>query len=157
MDIGSGNKWPANALSNFAPHHFVIDGVECHSMEGFLQSLKFKEPDLQATVCLLVGRSAKFRGKKKAWWATQTLWWKGEPMARQGEEFQQLLNRAFEAMTEQSALFRKALLASGNATLKHRIGKTDPTHTVLTVNEFCSRLTSLRDRLNRGELGGLNE
>lgn len=41
MDIGSGTGYPSAALSNFAPHSFVIDGVECASMEGFLQSLKF--------------------------------------------------------------------------------------------------------------------
>ena len=65
MDIGSGSGWPSAALSNFAPHPFVIDGVECASMEGFLQSLKFKEPAMQAEVCKLVGKAAKFRGKKK--------------------------------------------------------------------------------------------
>ena len=37
MDIGSGNSYPSNALSNFAPHPFEIDGVNCNSMEGFLQ------------------------------------------------------------------------------------------------------------------------
>ena len=47
LDIGSGKDYPSNALSNFAPHPFVIDGVECNSMEGFLQSLKFKEPEMQ--------------------------------------------------------------------------------------------------------------
>ena len=40
MDISSGNGYPAGSLSNFAPHGFIIDGVECASMEGFLQSLK---------------------------------------------------------------------------------------------------------------------
>lgn len=43
LDIGSGKDYPSNALSNFAPHPFIIDGVECNSMEGFLQSLKFKD------------------------------------------------------------------------------------------------------------------
>lgn len=38
MDIGSGNAYPANALSNFAPHPFEFDGVQCNSMEGFLHS-----------------------------------------------------------------------------------------------------------------------
>lgn len=46
MDIGSGNTYPSNALSNFAPHSFVIDGVKCASMEGFLQSLKTNNPDM---------------------------------------------------------------------------------------------------------------
>ena len=38
MDIGSGSGYPSSTLSNFAPHAFTIDGVECASMEGFLQS-----------------------------------------------------------------------------------------------------------------------
>ena len=33
MDIGSGKSYPAHALSNFAPHPFVFDGVECASLE----------------------------------------------------------------------------------------------------------------------------
>ena len=47
MDIGSGNGFPAASLSNFAPHPFVIDGVQCNSMEGFLQSLKFSDVEMQ--------------------------------------------------------------------------------------------------------------
>ncbi len=43
MDIGSGKDWPSSALSNFSPHPFIIDGVECNSMEGFLQSLKHEK------------------------------------------------------------------------------------------------------------------
>ena len=51
MDIGSGTGYPAAALSNFAPHAFMLDGVECASMEGFLQALKFSNPDMQREVC----------------------------------------------------------------------------------------------------------
>lgn len=47
MDIGSGNGYPSSALSNFAPHPFILDGVEIASMEGFLQSLKFKNEEMQ--------------------------------------------------------------------------------------------------------------
>ena len=67
MDIGSSNGFPAGTLSNFAPHPFVIDGVECNSMEGFLQSLKFESVEMQRYVCTLVGKAAKFKGKKKKW------------------------------------------------------------------------------------------
>ena len=74
MDIGSGSGYPSSALSNFAPHRFVIDGVECVSMEGFLQSLKFQDIEMQKHVCTLVGKKAKFKGKKKKWWKTQTLY-----------------------------------------------------------------------------------
>lgn len=63
MDIGSGKEYPANALSNFAPHPFILDGIECNSFEGFLQSLKFSSVDMQKEVCKLVGKMAKFKGK----------------------------------------------------------------------------------------------
>jgi len=39
MNIGSGNTYPANSLSNFSPHPFEIDGIKANSMEGFLQNV----------------------------------------------------------------------------------------------------------------------
>jgi MoCo/4Fe-4S cofactor protein with predicted Tat translocation signal len=149
MDIGSGTGWPSAALSNFTPHPFVIDGVACASMEGFLQSLKFKEPAMQVEVCKLVGKAAKFKGKKKKWWRTQTLYWKGVEYKRDSEEYQKLLDRAFDALAE-NASFQKALLATNNATLTHSIGKSKIQETVLTKQEFCSRLTRIRDELQKG-------
>lgn len=149
MDIGSGTGWPSAALSNFTPHPFVIDGVACASMEGFLQSLKFKEPAMQVEVCKLVGKAAKFKGKKKKWWRTQTLYWKGVEYKRDSEEYQELLDRAFDALAENTS-FQKALLATNNATLTHSIGKSKIQETVLTKQEFCSRLTRIRDELQKG-------
>ena len=149
MDIGSGTGWPSAALSNFAPHPFVIDGVECASMEGFLQSLKFKEPDMQVEVCKLVGKAAKFKGKKKKWWRTQTLYWQGQEFKRDSQEYQDLLDRAFDALAQNTG-FQKALLATGKATLTHSIGKSKEQETVLTKQEFCSRLTKIRDNLQKG-------
>ena len=149
MDIGSGTGWPSAALSNFTPHPFVIDGVECASMEGFLQSLKFKEPDMQVEVCKLVGKAAKFKGKKKKWWRTQTLYWQGQEFKRDSQEYQDLLDRAFDALAQNTG-FQKALLATGKATLTHSIGKSKETETVLTKQEFCSRLTNIRNNLQKG-------
>ena len=146
MDIGSGTGGPSAALSNFAPHPFVIDGVECASMEGFLQSLKFKEPAMQVEVCKLVGKAAKFRGKKKKWWKTQTLYWNGVEYARDSEEYQELLDKAFDALAQNTG-FQKALLATNNSTLTHSIGKSKEQETVLTKQEFCSRLTKIRSKL----------
>lgn len=150
MDIGSGTGWPSAALSNFTPHPFVIDGVECASMEGFLQSLKFKEPDMQVEVCKLVGKAAKFKGKKKKWWRAQTLYWQGQEFKRDSQEYQDLLDRAFNALAQNTG-FQKALLATGKATLTHSIGKSKETETVLTKQEFCSRLTKIRDKLQEGK------
>ena len=143
MDIGSGTSYPSNALSNFAPHPFVIDGVECASMEGFLQSLKFKNPEMQKHICTLVGKAAKFKGKDKKWWKEQKLYWQGKEYERESKEYQLLLNKAYNALYLNEG-FRKALEASGKAILTHSIGKNDKTHTVLTQAEFCGRLTKLR-------------
>jgi predicted NAD-dependent protein-ADP-ribosyltransferase YbiA (DUF1768 family) len=148
MNIGSGNRYPANSLSNFSPHPFVIDGVNCNSMEGFLQSLKFKNPDMQVEVCKMVGKQAKFKGKPKKWWRTQTLWWKGVEIDRHGDEYQELLDRAYWALCKNTK-FKKALLASGNSALTHSLGNKDPRRTILSVREFCGRLYSMRAELQR--------
>jgi len=146
MDIGSGRGYPSSALSNFAPHYFEVDGVECNSMEGFLQSLKFKDEEMQKHVCTLVGESAKFKGKPKKWWKTQTLWWKGIEIDRHSDDYQQLLDRAYEQLSKNDG-FKRALLATNNSSLTHSMGKNDPSHTILTEKEFCSRLLKLREKL----------
>lgn len=151
MDIGSGNGFPSSALSNFAPHPFIFDGVECNSMEGLLQSFKFSNPEMQKEVCKLVGKQAKFKGKKKKWFRTQILYWQGKEYKRDSDEYQELLDRAFDALSTNES-FKKALLATGNATLTHSIGKTKQSETVLTRSEFCSRLMLIRSRLQNNSL-----
>ena len=142
MDIGSGTGYPTANLSNFHPHAFVFDGVECASMEGLLQSFKFKNPEMQREVCKLVGKQAKFKGKKKKWFKTQTLFWQGQEFQRESAEYQELLDRAFEALSKNTS-FQKALLATGDSPLTHNIGKIKENETVLTRQEFCSRLMKI--------------
>lgn len=148
MDIKSGVGYPYSALSNFAPHPFIIDGILCNSMEGFLQSLKFSDINMQKEVCKLVGKQAKFKGKKKKWWKTQTLYWQGVAYKRDSAEYQALLDRAYDALSKNKS-FAKALLATNNATITHSIGKSDQTRTVLTKNEFCNRLMKLRESIRK--------
>lgn len=148
MDIGSGTGYPTANLSNFHPHAFVFDGVECASMEGLLQSFKFKNPEMQREVCKLVGKQAKFKGKKKKWFKTQTLFWQGQEFQRESVEYQELLDRAFEALSKNTS-FQKALLATGDSPLTHNIGKIKESETVLTRQEFCSRLMKIRERLRK--------
>lgn len=148
MDIGSGKGFPASNLSNFAPHPFVIDGVECASMEGFLQSLKYNNIDMQKHVCTLVGKQAKFKGKRKNWYRKQTLYWQGKEYKRDSQEYQDLLDRAYNALAENNK-FQKALLATGNATLTHRMGTKKQAKTILTEQEFTSRLMKIRSRLQK--------
>jgi hypothetical protein len=145
MDISSNAKYPAKALSNFSCDVFILDGVTCNSREGWLQSLKFKSPEMQEEVCKLVGVGAKKRGSQKKWFKTQTLYWRGEEYKRDSIEYQDLLDRAYNACYEQSEPFRKALAQTVGATLTHAMGKNKKSETVLTTQEFCSRLTILRD------------
>lgn len=144
MDIHSGGKYPSNKLSNFAPNSFVLDKIHCASMEGFLQGLKYKNPDMQQHVCTLVGMKAKRTGAQKNWQSNQTLYWKGKSIKRSSDAYQSLLDRAFRAMFDQNMGARKALLATGNAVLKHSIGRSKMNETVLTKREFVNRLMDIR-------------
>lgn len=146
MNIGSGDSYPSCALSNFAPHPFTFDGVECASMEGLLQSLKFSNPDMQAHVCTLVGKAAKFKGKKKKWYRDQTLYWKGTPIHRESEAYQILIENAYNALFLNDG-FRRALAATGKSTLTHSMGKSRMNETILTEREFIRNLNRLRNLL----------
>ena len=143
MDIGSGNSYPSCALSNFAPHSFTIDGIECASMEGFLQSLKFKDIEMQKYVCTLIGAKAKHKGRPKKWWVEQTLYWQGKAYKRDSAEYQELLKRAYIELAKNEG-FKKAIIASKNAVYTHSLGNNDPTHTILTEREFCLLLIMCR-------------
>lgn len=145
MDIGSNGKWPGSALSNFAPHEFVIDGVKCASMEGFLQSLKHSNPEIQREICTYVGIKAKRAGGTH-WQRHQELYWQGKAYVRTSKEYQELLDRAYDALYANQG-FREALAATGNAILRHSVGKHKQGETCLTVQEFIHRLNKLRDRL----------
>lgn len=146
MEIGSKYGWPASALSNFAPHKFVLDGVECSSMEGLLQAFKSRNIDVQIERCKLVGMKAKIAGKYVNWQEKQILYWQGKEYKRESKEYQELLNRAYTALAGNES-FQKALLSTGDAILTHSIGRVKERETILTRNEFCSRLMKIRDGL----------
>ena len=89
----------------------------------------------------------------KNWKQKQELYWNGKIYKRDSEEYQNLLNRAYNRLYENGG-FYKALCSTNGATLEHSIGKSKCSETVLTKQEFCSRLTYLRDR---GKLPEYNE
>jgi len=114
-------------------------------MEGLLQSLKFKNPEMQKFVCTLVGFKAKMKGKNKNWYVSQTLWWNGQPIDRHSQEYQDLLDSAYESLSQNKS-FRKALLTT-TGILTHSIGKSNVSETILTKSEFCGRLIKIREKL----------
>jgi len=130
-------------LSNFYPNHFEIDGVKCRSMEGFIQSLKYKNPRRQSEVCALSGKIAKRNAIVKRWYKKRGIWWRGKKYKREGAEYQELLKRAYSELAK-NEIFAKALRDSGDERLVHSIGKRSPKETILTEQEFCDLLMWLR-------------
>lgn len=148
MDVISLAGFPAGTISNFTPHEFVFDGVKCSSMEGLIQSFKFQDRREQIEVCKLSGFAAKRRGQTRndVWQHAQKLWWNNQEYDRHGSAYQILLDRAFETLVQNDS-FRDALLATNEEVLTHSVGSSNPNETVLTEQEFCSRLMRMRARL----------
>ena len=105
---------------------------------------------MQKEVCKLVGRAAKQKGATKKWQKHQTLYWQGRKYKRDSQDYQDLLDRAYDALSQNTS-FQKALLATNNATLTHSMGKKKMTDTVLTTSEFISRLNRIRTELQNKE------
>ena len=149
IDIHSKGEYPSCELSNFAEHEFCIDGVKCSSMEGFLQSLKFRSIKKQNHVCSLAGKEAKNSTRHTVaqlrWRITHNLYWQGRRINRFSDEYQQLLDRAYDMLSENED-FQNALKNSLSYKLTHSIGKTDARKTILTESELISRLDRIRKK-----------
>lgn len=145
MDVHSNG--PLWRLSNFATWPFVLDGVRCAGMEGFLQSLKASTESEQDAVAGMIGFAAKRHGRELQWIVRPHVVWRSKRVDRFGPEYQRLIDRAYFSLVRANPGFCRALLATGNARLTHRIGKKDPSRTVLTEEEFVSRLHRIRSWL----------
>ena len=145
LDIRSNGLYPSNVLSNMCSNGFRFDGMVCGSMEGFLQSLKRKELDKQRQICSMKGGNAR-KMSVTSWQTDQIVWWKGQAIDRQSEEYQRLIRRAYQSMFEQSERFRAALMQTRGITLVHTSGELSSYKTILTPSELCGILTDLRDR-----------
>jgi len=111
LDIHSKGRWPSYALSNFYPHQFEFDGVQCGRMEGFLQSLKTNDKERQILVCAMSKKEAKLRSTD-TWKKEQNVYWNGKAFNRHGYQFQILARRAYRAMLKQCHKFRDKELSA---------------------------------------------
>ena len=145
INIHSKRRGIAGRLSNFTRRSFLFDEIPCRSIEGVLQSMKFKNPCEQRIVCGLWGSQAKLAGELKAdWKTTQTLFWNGCSYRREGKEYQELITRLYAEVYRQDEQFRKDIKKSAKYKLVHSIGNPDPHDTVLTENEFIAQLVTLQ-------------
>ena len=148
LDIRSNGAYPSGVLSNLCSNGFRFEGMVCGSMEGFLQSLKQKDRDKQRQICSMKGGNAR-KHSVASWQTDQIVWWKGVAIDRQGEEYQKLIRRAYQAMFDQSERFRAALMQTRGITLTHSSGEANPYKTILTEQEFCQILTEMRDAYDK--------
>lgn len=150
IDVHSKGEYPSCAISNFAEYEFCIDGVKCMSMEGFLQSLKFRSIRKQKQICLLSGKEAKNSTRHSIaqlrWRITHKLYWQGRKICRFSDEYQELLDTAYAELSKNKA-FIKSLKDTEKSELVHTIGKNDVRKTVLTEYELVSRLMHIRDKM----------
>lgn len=131
-------------LSNLADKPFTFRGIKTATIEGVLQSLKVYDVQQQAEFWGMKGFRAKKAGRHINWQDDQILWWNETPIDRHGEEYQLLLDELYGQCYAQCQPFRQVLLDARDAELDHTIGNTDPERTILTVDEFLSRLRILQ-------------
>ena len=140
----------AHKLSNLCGYEFVLDGIRCGSIEGFLQSLKFRDDADAHSVRRLNGTKCFFAGQKgNGWKVGQVLWWNGVGYQRSSKEYAMLLERAYNACFDQNEVFSDALFMSRHYELRHDFGKTDMMDSVLTRTEYLYNLYRLRSRFQR--------
>lgn len=140
----------AHRLSNLCNYQFTLDGIICDSMEGFLQSLKFKDELDAARLRRMYGTKCFKEGQAgNGWKIGQVLWWNGKGYQRSSKEYALLIERAYNALFEQNEVFSDALFMSRFCELRHDFGKVDMMDSVLTRIEYIYNLYRLRARFKR--------
>lgn len=155
LDVYSKKPYPSCALSNFAAHPFVLDGVQVRSMESLLQSLKV-EPEKQREVCQLDAKAAKELGSTYNWQENGAVFhWNGSSFSRFSREYWKFLKRAYDAMVDGNKNFAIALRDTGHCILWHSTGKLSRKETCLTTFEFIRLLYRARRRARKRLRAGL--
>lgn len=136
IDVHSKKPYPANALSNYFPHRFEMDGLEITCMEAFLQSTKCPDIAFQKVICQkMTAKEAKAVGATYDWKSNGMLYWQGYQFSRYSMEYWRLLMRAYGKLCEVPA-FQRAMSHSGHKILFHSVGRWSRKDTCLTTWEF---------------------
>ena len=139
FNLGDSTNPISEKLGNFSKSPFVLDHVMCASVEGFIQALKYRDPEEQKAVALLVGKEAKFKGKKarKRIAREGTVYWLTNEICFRSHDHIFLIERGIRAKFEQDDASKKALLATGEAELVHETGRQESLYTSLPNVSVC--------------------
>lgn len=152
-DISDERGFPFGMLDPSAPVRFEIDGIECASLDGFIQSLKFDKIKDQKNISKRVGDDAKKRGLQKDNplnnKADRIVFWQGKSFKRNSKKYNNLLARVFREMAK-NPKYQKALMATQDLDFTHSKGKINKKDTLLTKKELIDNLKDLRAELKAG-------
>jgi len=137
------------SLSTPFPHDFTFHGIKIRSVEGFLQSLKYKDEQTKQHLINCYGSEACFVGASNFDEDLQyegNLYFEGKKIDRYDIEYQELLNELYLSLCSNST-FENSLKATGDRELLYSSGIEDPTKTLLTSREFADRLKIIRNAI----------
>ena len=139
LNITQGVGAPFAAISNLATTPFILDDEIYASVEGFWQSLKFTELKDRRRVAALSGSAAKKAGNT-APPQSVTFDYHGETIVRGTWAHWALMGRACEAKFYQDVASRRALLATGERLLTHRVANDSRTIPGVIMAEIWMRV-----------------
>ncbi len=151
MDIRFDSRGPEAGASTLANSEFTFDGVECASLESLLQAFKLKEPSRQAALCKQNSKRAKKTGENnnRNWQKKGgKIHWNGIVYERNSKEYQDLLERIYDAWAENKNVKKAILSTRESPLLCSELPKfVDFYKVVLTRDEHLIQVYRLRDRL----------
>lgn len=134
-------------LSNLYPHTFQLEGVSYSSMEAFFACLRTDDESLKPNFRNKFGYIAWKLGHQFDWTEKQVVYYNGVEIDRHSEDYTNLITSAFDALFENPD-FKEALTKSQSKTLKHSMGKSSKSKSLLTRSEFIDQLNRLRKKLD---------
>lgn len=142
INITRSSPAPYAEISNLAATPFLLDGEVYGSVEGFWQSLKFPDEKDRRRVGALDGGRAKKNGDT-APPAGLTFDYQGQTIVTGTHGHWTLMKRACLAKFEQDERARRALMATGERPLTHRVPKDSRTIPGVIMADIWMRVRAI--------------
>ncbi len=137
----------AKSLSNLYPYIFIMEGYSLKSMEGFLQSLKTNNTNEKVKIWGMHGVGCwKYGQQFNNWKDNQILYWDEKPIHRHSEEYDLLIQKAYDSLLENEEFYENLRKSIGYK-LTHSMGKTDKSDSLLTKYEYIDNMNRIRDKI----------
>jgi predicted NAD-dependent protein-ADP-ribosyltransferase YbiA (DUF1768 family) len=147
INISSRSPGPLRAISNFAEAHFILDGMEYMSVEGYWQGLKFPDESDRRRLAALYGSKAKDAGYYAP--KSDIVIYAGQAVRVGTWDHWQLMEKACTAKFEQCTAARTALLSTGMRPLAHQMRRDSRTIPGVLMADIWMRIRDGIQKRNR--------